>query len=329
MTVSLLTDPIYRALNPGGKRFLELRKLSPKLNPFYATHEIEVYALVSSGAFPHIKTVPTIQMMTEDYEAGLYKGMHTIVVPSSGNTAHAVGRLAPSFGFTTVKAIVSADVPESKKGVVSALSCVSLISPAGKKSVKLEALEQAEREGHYLLDQYQHEGNMRAHERFTGPQILNLLGKNLGVIAIAMGSGGTAGGVGRYFKQERPNTTVLGVRPSLGERVPGTRDQLQMADVVTLPWREGVDAVVEVDRNTSFLASRLLWTEVEPQPGPSSGLAWQGLMKYLRGLAEQDKSALRELIGKSVAFICPDDGRFYSERIGGELDPGQGTDYSI
>ena len=44
-------------------------------------------------------------------------------------------------------------------------------------------------------------------------------------------------------------------------------------------------------------------------------------MKYLAGLNQGEIERLR---GKSVGFICPDDGRFYSERTTGELDTDQG-----
>jgi cysteine synthase len=95
-----------------------------------------------------------------------------------------------------------------------------------------------------------------------------------------------------------------------------------MDEVVRLPWRDVVDVVVEVTRKDSFEGMRRLWSVVEPQPGPTSGLAWRGLMQYLNGtLTDEGFGKLR---GKNLAFICPDDGRFYSERTTGELDTGQG-----
>jgi cysteine synthase len=108
----------------------------------------------------------------------------------------------------------------------------------------------------------------------------------------------------------------------LGQQVPGARDEKRMADVVTLPWKDVVDEVVEVSRKDSFIGMRRLWSAVEPQPGPTSGLAFEGLMHHLK---KMDEKELESLSGKCGAFICPDDGRFYSERTTGELDTGQGT----
>jgi cysteine synthase len=316
---TILKDPVVQALNPKGKRFLEARWLSPKLNPG-AAYGLDVAALVVR-LFPHIKAPATFQMMLEDFEAGRYRGMHTIVVPSSGNTAHAVARLAPAFGFTDVKVVLASDVPESKKGILAALSSVYLIEVPKGKSTADEAEKIAQAPGHYLLDQYGHAGNVRAHELYTGPESLRACDFNLDIVAIGMGSGGTVTGVSRYLKQQLPGSFVIGVRPVSGERVPGNRDKAQMDAVVTLPYQEAVDVVMEGSRKDSFIMMRRLWTEVEPQPGPSSALPLVGLKNWLSTLPA---SKLKQLEGKRAAFICPDDGRFYSERTTGELDPDQG-----
>lgn len=316
----LQSHPIYQALNPDRKQFMEARRLPSELNRF-ASSAIEAFALIPFTVFPHIKTVAAVQMMLEDFKNGLYDDTHTIVIDSSGNTAHAVARLAHAFGFSEVKVVLSADVPESKKGILAALSSVEIIEVGGGKSVSERAKEEAQKPGHYHLDQYSHLGNMRAHELYTGPEVVRVLGDALGVVAVAMGSGGTVAGVGRYIKSHNPDAVILGVRPALGEQVPGARDSKKMSEVVTLPWKETVDGVIEVGRKESFIRMRRLWSAVEPQPGPTSGMAWGGLEQYLYGLAPHELEKLR---GKSCAFICPDDGRFYSERTTGELDTGQG-----
>jgi len=313
-------DPIFQALNPGRKAFMEARRLPARLNP-YAPNGIEVVALIAFGVFPHIKTIATVQMMLEDFKNGLYADKHTIVVDSSGNTAHAVARLAHAFGFDEVKVVLAVDVPESKKGILAALSSVEIIEVGANKSAARRAKEEAGKPGHYHLNQYSHMGNVRAHELYTGPEILNVLGDSVAAVAVTMGSGGTITGVGRFLKSRMPKTVIIGARPILGEQVPGARDRKKMEEVVTLPWKAVVDRKIEISRKESFLGMRKLWSVVEPQPGPSSGLAFRSAIHYLKSL---DRKELDQLRGKSVAFICPDDGRFYSERTMGELDPDQG-----
>lgn len=313
-------DPIFQALNPEGKQFLHACWLSSKLNPV-AHYGIEIAALIPFKTFPHIKAPATVQMMLEDFKNGLYDDKHTIVVDSSGNTAHAVARLARAFGFQEIKVVLAADVPDSKRGILSALSSVDLITVGRGKSVSQRAKEEAQKPGHHHLNQYTHMGNVRAHELYTGPEILRVLGGEIAVVAVAMGSGGTVTGVSRFLKRKNPETIILGIRPMLGQQVPGARDREKMNEVTTLPWKEAVDVVIEVSRKESFIKMRQLWSEVEPQPGPTSGLASRGLDAYFGSLPQE---ALEKLRGKRAAFICPDDGRFYSERTTGELDPDQG-----
>src|SRR5260221_9359227 len=116
----VVSHPIFQALNPAGKQFMNLRWLSPRLNRLEADN-IRVGALIPFGIFPHIKSIPTVEMMRRDFLAGRYEGKHTIVIDSSGNTGQAVARLAPAFGFREVKVVLSADVPQSKKEILAAL----------------------------------------------------------------------------------------------------------------------------------------------------------------------------------------------------------------
>lgn len=315
----IYADPIFQALNPMGKEFMQERQLSSRLNRFHKLG-LPAHALIPFGLFPHIKSIATVGMMMVDYSEGRYKNKHTLVVDSSGNTAHAACRLAPAFGFKHVKVVMSTDVPNSKREILAALSWVEIIQiPTG---VAKRAREEGQKPGCYHLDQYKHWGNLMAHRNFTGPEIHRVLGEHIGIIAIAMGSSGTAAGVGKYFKTLGlvDSPIIIGVRPVPGEQVPGTRDEDRMREVVTLPWEDYVDGVVEVSRKESFIAMRRLWGEVEPMPGPSSGLAYAGLLKYL----DENFSAKPWLAGTEAAFICPDDGRFYTERTTGELDPDQG-----
>jgi cysteine synthase len=314
-------DPVFQAFDPKNRQFMIARWLPSTLNRFGRGYDIRMAALIPF-IFPHIKTVPTFQMMLEDFRGGLYKGKHTIVVDSSGNTAHAVIRLAQAFGFSKVIVVTSTDAPDSKIGILKAFGDFADVQQVSKPEET--ARELGQKPGHYHLNQYAHEGNMHAHWMYTAPEIVRVLGgdaSQIGVIAIAMGSGGTVAGVGSYFKLgDAKETTIVGVRPSPGEQVPGARNAKKM-EIVKLPWSAVVDDIVEINRKQSFIGMRELWNVIEPQPGPTSGLAYVGLVRHLIEMGDKKREALR---GKCVAFICPDDGRFYSDVIRAELDSNQG-----
>lgn len=316
----VLGHPIVEALNPTKRRFVGMRWLSPRLNP-YAGLGIRLGAAIAFlDGLPHIKAVAAFGMLKDDLQAGRLEGVTTLVVPSSGNTADAVARLAPAFGVEHVKLVMSSDVPATKRNLISALASARVILPEAGQSAEQAARDEAALPGHYLLDQYGHEGNPRIHEECTGPELLRAAGGRIDVIAIGMGSAGTVTGVSRHLKARNPSTVVVGVRPAPGERVPGMRDARQMAATVTIPWQEAIDHLAEVPAKPAFVKTRELWREVEPRPGPSSGAAFLGLLDYLDRL---DPETRRGYAGATMVALCPDDGRFYSDQIIRELDPDQ------
>lgn len=312
----LMQDPVARVMNPS-KPFMRVVQLPRSLVPFEG---VTIYALVAYGFFAHIKVVPAFQMMYEDTMQGRYDGVHTLVVDSSGNTAHAVVRLASAFGIQNVVVVMASDVPAAKVNVFKALSVPTMTPPKGK-SVAEMARELGAQPGYYHLNQYGHEGNMNAHEFFTGPEIARVLVRDIGLIAISMGSGGTAGGVARYLAHTNPEAKVLGVRVKDGEQVPGARSKSRMAEIVTIPWQRHVPDAISISRKEAFIATRRLWGAVEPQPGPTSGLAYAGLIAHIR-----ENSLGERLRGKKVAFLCPDDARPYSDVMIAELDPHEGLE---
>ncbi|MBU6214907.1 pyridoxal-phosphate dependent enzyme [Patescibacteria group bacterium] len=320
----VLAHPIVRALNPYDNAFIAIRWLSSRLNPYLQSYDIHIGAAIAfMGGFPHIKVVSAFGMLMEDFKAGRYDGIDTLVVPSSGNAAHGVALLAPAFGIPRVKVVMASDTPEAKANVIKLIPWASLHFPAGTKSVEEAAIEEANQRGSYLLDQYKHPGNVLIHAACTGPQLLAEAGDGLAIVAAAMGSSGTITGVSHYLRSVAPRIHMLGVRPKLGERVPGVRDAKRMDAVVTIPYQTAVDSLFEVGRVESFTKTRLLMYEVLPHVGPSSGLAYAGLLGYLEYL-ENIPGLLDLFAGKKAVFICGDDARFYPGPMFSTLDPDQG-----
>ncbi len=315
----VLEHPIVQALDPRHP-FLVARTLPPALNPL-VEYGIKVVALVPLR-FRHLKIVPAYQMMLEAFKGGAYEGMEYLVVPSSGNTVDAVAELAPAFGLR-VKAVMANDVPSSKIGVLQVRG--DLVDIVQTANVTETARELARLRGHCLLDQYSDNDNVKAHFLYTGPEIVRALGESSRprVLAVAMGSAGTITGIGQYLHLywSREQTVMLGVRPKLGEDVPGARDMKKMEAVVKFPWEKDVDHVVEVGRHESFVAMRRLWSAVEPQPGPTSGMAYAGLVQYMQSLP---KEALKRMRDCTVGFVCHDSSLLYAAQIVAELRPNEG-----
>ena len=68
--------------------------------------------------------------------------------------------------------------------------------------------------GGFKPDQYSNPSNPEAHYETTGPEIWEQTDEGqVDAIVISVGTGGTITGVGRYFKEHRPEVLIVGVDP--------------------------------------------------------------------------------------------------------------------
>ncbi len=318
--------PLVGSFAPRGN-ILRAHTLPDSLNPWRRQWGFDIVALTAFELIPHMKYIPAYEMLISDFKKNLLEGISTIVIDSSGNTGEAGARFATSMGFRVI-IVMASDVPKSKQAIIETLSTVELsVVPTG---VAERAKELGKQPGHYHLDQYAHPGNILSHYLHTGPAVFAALGGvHPAVVAVAMGTGGTAAGVAKYFAEKHKSaaTKVLGIRPVLGQDVPGARDANKMK-VVTLPWQEHIPApnIREVSRKESFIAARQLWSGMIPRVGPTSGLAYAGLCQFLENhLGRLDEHELRLLRGKKFAFICPDGAAPYVDLFSAELRPEEGV----
>lgn len=161
--------------------------------------------------------------------------------------------------------------------------------------------------GNFNPNQYENDLNFKAHERWTGPQILEQL-PEIDIFCAGMGTAGTMTGTGRFLKQKKPTVVRVGVCTAPGDRVPGPRSHA-LLEPVQFPWRDAVDVVEEVGSRDSYRLSMLL-SRQGIVCGPSSGFNLQGLLNYLQKC--KDDGTMRDLITRNPSgalhcvFICCD-----------------------
>lgn len=330
--MNMIVDPakaVFQAFNPKGRNFLSAYWLSPRvLTKEMLKYDIRIALVVAFELIPHLKFVPAYFMLLAAYTAGLLKDVEWIVVDSSGNTAHGVIRLAIALGFK-VKVILKTDTPGSKRGMLEVHPGTEVI--AVSSNVAARAREEAQKPRHFHLNQYADPNNLKAHFEITGPELVRALSTLTSLSAfyklfVPMGTGGTAGGIAKFLKQHHPHIEVVGVRPNLGEDVPGARDRERMRES-QINWQEFVDErkIIEVSRKDSFIATRKLWHGIPPQVAPTGAMAYAAAEKdFEHYLGTLDVHQLEMLRGKAIAVLCPDDGRFYTDVIKAELRPEQG-----
>ncbi len=142
----------------------------------------------------------------------------TIVEPTSGNTGVGLAIAAAQKGYRCI--FVMPDKMSQEKismlrgygaEVVITPTAVEHDSPESYYSVSSRLAEEIP--GGFKPDQYSNMANPEAHYLTTGPEIWEQTGGEVDAIVVSVGTGGTISGIGRYFKERRPEVRIVGVDP--------------------------------------------------------------------------------------------------------------------
>src|SRR5690242_17782105 len=149
---------------------------------------------------------------------GKLKPGGTIVEPTSGNTGVGLAIAAAQKGYRCI--FVMPDKMSQEKismlrgygaEVVITPTAVEHDSPESYYAVSSRLAEEIP--GGFKPDQYSNMSNPEAHYEYTGPEIFEQTGGELDAIVISVGTGGTISGVGRWFKEHRPEVRIVGADP--------------------------------------------------------------------------------------------------------------------
>ncbi|MCI4325412.1 MAG: pyridoxal-phosphate dependent enzyme [Thermoplasmata archaeon] len=267
------------------------------------------------------------RMIDEAEVKGWLKPGGTIVEATSGNTGVGLALVAAVRGYRSV--FVLPDKMSAEKirllraygaRVVVTPSQLPPDHPMSHYSVAQRLAKEIP--GAYHPNQYENAGNPDAHYHTTGPEISRQGGETLGAVVATIGTGGTISGIGRYFKEHRPDVRIVAVDPK--GSVLGHYFRTHELTKVTPYLVEGIgedmvpktvhfqyiDEFVEVDDRESFSYARRLVREEGLFVGGSSGAAVAGVLRWL---------ATRPLpTGSTVVVLLPDSGdrylsKFYSD----------------
>ena len=307
-------DNILQAV--GRTPLVRLRRLSEGLKPqMYAKLDY----LNPGGS---VKDRVAIRMIDDAEQKGLVKPGQTIIEATSGNTGMGLALVAAVRGYRVIFTITDKQSRE-KINLLKALGaevivCPTAVAPDDPRSYYSVARKLAEEiPNAFYPNQYENPNNPQVHHDTTGPEIWDSSEGRITHFVVGLGTGGTATGVGRYLKSQKPTVKIIGVDPigslyqeffrtgHVGEAHPyvveGIGEDMFPA---TMDFSVLDDIIQVTDRNCFVTARRLARHEGIFAGGSSGGAVWAAL-QLARSLSPDDY----------VVVFVPDTGRQYVSKV--------------
>jgi len=263
-----------------------------------------------------VKDRIAVPMIEAAERAGLLKPGGTIVEPTSGNTGVGLAQAAAARGYRCI--FVMADKQsEEKRALLRAygaevIVCPTDVAPDDERSY-YRVSDRLVREipGAWKPDQYSNPANPAAHYGTTGPEIWDATEGRVTHLVVALGTGGTVSGAGRYLKERDPSVVVVGADPD-GSVYSGAAPHPYLTEGIGEDFWPGTydtsicDVVIRVSDRDSMLMARIATAREGILMGESAGTALWAALQHARTI--DDPHAL-------FVVILPDSGRNYVAKL--------------
>ncbi len=225
----------------------------PQLSP---SQSVRLWAkLEDRNPTGSIKDRAALNMIKVAEADGTLRPGATILEPTSGNTGISLAMAAKLAGYRLI-CVMPENTSVERKEILAMWGAEIVSSPAAGGSNAAVAMAKelaAEHPDWVMLYQYGNPANAEAHYLGTGPEILADLPEVTHIVA-GLGTTGTLMGIGRFFRENKPEVKIVAAEPRYGELVYGLRNidegfvpELYDASLVTARFSVGSrDAVRRV-----------------------------------------------------------------------------------
>jgi [CysO sulfur-carrier protein]-thiocarboxylate-dependent cysteine synthase len=210
-------DDLLRSV--GGTPLVGLPTLSP-------SPDVRLWAkLEDRNPTGSIKDRAALAMVEHAEKDGLLRPGCTILEPTSGNTGISLAMVARLRGYRLV-CVMPENTSEERRLLLRMWGAEIVSSPAAggsNEAVRVAKGMAADHPDWVMLYQYGNAANALAHYEGTGPEILADLPTVTHFVG-GLGTTGTLMGVGRFFREHKPDVRIVAAEPRYGELVYGLRN---------------------------------------------------------------------------------------------------------
>ncbi len=274
----------------------------PRLSP---SPEVRLWAkLEDRNPTGSVKDRPALFMVEAAEKAGQLRPGCTILEPTSGNTGISLAMVARLKGYRLV-CVMPENTSTERSQLLRMWGAEIISSPAagGSNEAVRRAKEiAAEHPDWVMMYQYGNEANARAHYESTGPELMADLPSITHFVG-GLGTTGTLMGIGRYFREHKPDVRIVAAEPRYGELVYGLRN-LDEGFVPELYDATLIDSRFSVGpRDAVRRVRELLDTE-----GIFAGISTGAILHAALGQAAK---AVTDGVQADIAFVVCDGGWKY------------------
>ena len=262
-----------------------------------------------------------ISMIEEAERRGDIRPGATIVEATAGNTGIGLALVAAQKGYRLIL-VLPDKMSQEKIFNLRAMGAEIVLtrSDVGKGHPEYyQDLAQsiAARTGAYYINQFGHPDNALAHEKTTGPEIVEELDGELDAIVLGVGSSGTVTGLGKYLEEHAPHVDLILADPegsvltdyiNKGElHAGGTRVVEGIGEdfIPSIADFSKVSKAYAISDAESFATARELLMKEGLLAGSSSGTLLAAALRYCREQTEP----------KTVVSFACDTGNKYLSKL--------------
>ena len=282
----------------GGTPLVGLPTLSP-------SPDVRLWAkLEDRNPTGSIKDRAALAMIEHAEKDGRLRPGCTILEPTSGNTGISLAMVARLRGYRLV-CVMPENTSDERRVLLRMWGAEIVSSPAAggsNEAVRVAKAMAVEHPDWVMLYQYGNPTNARAHYEGTGPEILQDLPTVTHFVG-GLGTTGTLMGVGRFFRERKPDVRIVAAEPRYGELVYGLRN-LDEGFVPELYDETLIDARFSVGPRDAVRRVRELLDAEGIFAGISTGA-------ILHAALAQAARAVRAKDRADIAFIVADGGWKY------------------